>query len=467
MSLEKSVNDLIDEIKKNGQNRKNYIEMRENEILQNFDYIQELKTKNFFKLPLINIFSIISNYDFSNQGTNQFSFLNFIISNILKEHSKEYGILYLLKHIHFSSLESNNEKLTIEEIINLLTLFQNVELFQQLSSKNYEKETHSIKDYSYEIEQKDKFISELQTNLEEYKLKYLTVRYPPITEKPKDYESDFFEACRDGKLSSVRYLIENEGVDINRYFCPLNFACEYGHFDIVKYLIEKANVNKEEHDNHKNKETPLCRSCESGNLSLVKYLIEDAKVDLTKYSNMKISPLHCACDSGHLPIVKYLIETVGFNPNGNKGQICSPLECALSSGYIPIFKYLIERCKVDPNQKNDKGESPLFTAISTNRFNIVKYLIEQVKVNIDITILTSGQNALHVYIVLHENIKMIKYFIEQVGININIQDSNGNTLLHVAYDNNRKEIAEYLILQGIDQTIKNSLGELAISLKRE
>ena len=214
MSLERSVNDLIDEINENGQSRKDFIEMKENEILKNFDQIQELKTKNFFKLPIINIFSIISNYDFSNHGTNQFSFLNYIISNIYEEHSKENGILYLLKHIHFSSSESEND-LTVEEIINLLNLFQNVDLFQQLSSKKYEKETLPIKDFSFEIEQKNKTSSELQTNLEEYKLKYLELQYPLILEKPKDYESDIFKACEKGKLSSVRYLIENEGVNKN------------------------------------------------------------------------------------------------------------------------------------------------------------------------------------------------------------------------------------------------------------
>ena len=39
MSLERSVNDLIDEINKNGQSRKDFIQMKENEIVKNFDQI--------------------------------------------------------------------------------------------------------------------------------------------------------------------------------------------------------------------------------------------------------------------------------------------------------------------------------------------------------------------------------------------------------------------------------------------
>ena len=395
MSLERSVNDLIDEIKKNGQNRKVFIEMKENEILKNFDQIQELQTKNFFKLPIINIFSIISKYDFSNQGSNQFPFLNLIISNIFEEHPKEKEFLYLLKHIHFSSPESDNENLTLEEIINLLTLFKNVDLFQQLSIKFYEKETQLDFDFSYEIEHRDKIISELQANIEAYKIKYLTARYPPITEKPKDLECDIFKACKNGKLSSIRYLIEIEGIDKNikvphdnimflKDYQPIHIACKNGHLDIVEYLIKKANVDVETHgcyeetalmtacfyghldivkylieEAHANKEahdilnrTPLGRSCESGNLLLVQYLIEDAKVDITKYSNVERSPLHAACENGHLPIVKYLIEIVGFNPNGNIGQDFSPLEKGRNHGRPSIVQYLIETCKVDPNQKN-------------------------------------------------------------------------------------------------------------------
>ena len=62
---------------------------------------------------------------------------------------------------------------------------------------------------------------------------------------------------------------------------------------------------------------------------------------------------------------------------------------------------------------------------------------------------------------------MVQYFIEQVGININIQDSKGNTLLHVAYFCNRDKMAEYLISQGIDQKLKNNSGKLALSYKTE
>ena len=505
-SLERSVNDLIEEIKENGQNRKEFIESKENEILKKIDQIGELKTKNFFKLPIKNIFSIISKYDFCLQGDDQFSFLNFIISNIHEEHSKEDEILFLLKHIHFSSSKNQNEYLNIGEIIDLLKLFKNVDLFQQLSTKYHENEQLLSIDYSHEMKKRDKTISKLQEYLKEYKSKYVTYRYQPLTEQPFRYQPDIFDCCRCGKLDSVRYIIENEGGDKNRQdsngYQPIHWACKFGSLNIVEYLIEKANVDVEAcnswgttplisafengnldivkylieqaHANTEvtfgmnNSETILTQSCSKGDLLFVKYLIEDAEVDITKYSKMLFNPLNEACRWGHLPVAQYLIEKIGFNPNGNKFLVMSPLQVACCCNSLSIVQYLIEKCKVDPNQNNCNGESPLFIAVKFNNLEIVKYLIEKINVNIDLTNF-NGENAIHKSIgkynpYFEEYNETLKYCIEQIGININTQDAKGNTLLHIAYEKENPKIAEYLIQQGIDQTLKNNDGKLAISL---
>ena len=40
--------------------------------------------------------------------------------------------------------------------------------------------------------------------------------FEPITEKPENFEPDIFIAAKEGKLSSIQYLIEKEGIDINK-----------------------------------------------------------------------------------------------------------------------------------------------------------------------------------------------------------------------------------------------------------
>ena len=490
-SFDETIKQLIDEINKvnEGEQKENsneFIKQKENEILKKFDQIKNSKT--FFTLPLNIILSIVSKYDFSDYDDDCFEFIKFIVEKTIEQHSDEREIQFLINSLH-----NIDGILDFSEIVEILSLIPNCDLFKQLHKSYEENEKSPEIDYEYELSQKDKKIEELQ--------KLLTLQYPQFSSRPENFIPDIFDACSKGHLPSIQYLIENEGIDKNisqdgiklihvasgkgfleivqylilkagvdpetcdnTQMTPLHYACDNAHIEVIKFLIEIVHANKEAEDdlNH----TPLILSCQKGKLEVVQYLIEEAHVDIQKYSNIGKTPLHRACDNGHLPIVQYLIERVGFNSNGNEGQNFSPIECGCIWGHLPIVQYLIEKCKVDPNQKNNKGESPLFTAISRNKFNIVQYLIEKVKVNIDITN-NSGENALHKYIEYASSIEMIQYFIEKIEIDINIQDSKGNTLLHVAYDNYRNEIAEYLISRGIDQTLKNKSEQLAISLKKE
>ena len=100
-------------------------------------------------------------------------------------------------------------------------------------------------------------------------------------------QSDIFRAVSKGKLSSVQYLIEKKGIDVNKKAekdygdgtiiiiykgdTALHVACQNIHLQIVQYLIEKGS-NIEAKD--KNDETPLHIACFVGNLSVVQYLIE-------------------------------------------------------------------------------------------------------------------------------------------------------------------------------------------------
>ena len=65
-------------------------------------------------------------------------------------------------------------------------------------------------DTDYLIEQKEKEIEKLKQEL--------TKRgwFEPIIKKPVIFEPDIFIAAKEGKLSSVQYLIEKEGIDVNK-----------------------------------------------------------------------------------------------------------------------------------------------------------------------------------------------------------------------------------------------------------
>ena len=144
--------------------------------------------------------------------------------------------------------------------------------------------------------------------------------FPPITEKPKDFESDVFVACEKGKLDSVRYHFEvlhaaKEATCTRskagklgsvRNLTALHIAVIYNQLNIVRYLCEVQKVNTEAKDDYDR--TPLNHAISNNHLEIVKYLCEDAHADKETQNQFSARPLHIACLYGYLPIVKYLIE---------------------------------------------------------------------------------------------------------------------------------------------------------------
>jgi ankyrin repeat protein len=67
-----------------------------------------------------------------------------------------------------------------------------------------------------------------------------------LAAKPDDFESDIHKAASEGKLSSVKYLIEQSHISSetkNEYgYTPLISASQFGHLDVVKYLVEQCHA---------------------------------------------------------------------------------------------------------------------------------------------------------------------------------------------------------------------------------
>ena len=74
-----------------------------------------------------------------------------------------------------------------------------------------------------------------------------------VTQKPSDFEPDICKAAEEGKLSSVQYLFEIEGINVETNdsygWTPLHYVSSNGHFDIVQYLVEECHCNVEAKDN--------------------------------------------------------------------------------------------------------------------------------------------------------------------------------------------------------------------------
>ncbi|EAY10062.1 hypothetical protein TVAG_329490 [Trichomonas vaginalis G3] len=92
----------------------------------------------------------------------------------------------------------------------------------------------------------------------------------------------------------------------------LMYACKYGHFDIVKELLEKGmNVNERVEKHPHVFISPLMMCCKRGNLEIAKYLVEKGAncndMCSTKKRFLYYTPLSLSVQSKNLDLVKYLI----------------------------------------------------------------------------------------------------------------------------------------------------------------
>jgi len=91
--------------------------------------------------------------------------------------------------------------------------------------------------------------------------------------QPTDFVNNLFEASKDGKLSSVIYLVSN-GTNVNSkdYYCnktPLYYAADNGHLSVVEYLLHQGSDFRDKIGG----ESYLHWAAEKGHLSVVEYLV--------------------------------------------------------------------------------------------------------------------------------------------------------------------------------------------------
>ena len=112
---------------------------------------------------------------------------------------------------------------------------------------------------------------------------------------PTEYALNY--ACEFGKLEIVKYLCSNNEIEsFNEY--AIQLAAMEGHSEIVKYLCEAGMDFRFENN------APFRWSARNGHYNVVKYLCE-ASADLHSFSD---NAVHWASKNGHFEVTKYLIE---------------------------------------------------------------------------------------------------------------------------------------------------------------
>ena len=348
--IDKFVNNIIEELK--GNNDKEQIKMNEQQISKNIE-----KTKDsdiFFQLPLNIIFSIISDADLSIIPDCSAFIQNFIRKTYLNHKGEEEMVFLLLEKI-----KVENCPLTLDECVSIIKEFTNSQICS-LFTKLYQESQQEVEfDYNYEINQQKDRIDELTDTL-------------------CDIETDIVKAVNEGKLNSVKYLIEKKGIDPNldtgKYGSLLILACRSERLNIVQYLIEKAHADY--HTKRWHKYTLIQTAAKFRCEDIIKYLIKTCPdLDVNEVTESEyFTPLHLACSNGSLPIVKTLIEEGHaelIRTNHNYTYNKFPTEIAVEKGKLDIIKYFVETAKLS---LESFGVNLLELAIKCNQYDIADYL---------------------------------------------------------------------------------------------
>lgn len=246
-------------------------------------------------------------------------------------------------------------------------------------------------------------------------------------------------ACEYGHLDVIETLLQAK-VDVNcfdgKHDSPLLVAAELGNNFVAEILLKYgADCNKFE----KGSRSPLAITSELGHQSVLETLLKhNARCSIM--IDEAVSPLHEACGNGHLGIVKCLLKQVNINLRDWQGR--TPIFVASQYGHKYVVELLLTN-HVDVNipEMNDH-KYPIHIASETGHYCVVKMLIEH---GADVNVKDRySQTSLHLACTMgHSNVVML-LISNRADCNIRECDE-GNTPLHIAYDNYNQKIIAMLL----------------------
>ncbi|KAF1315574.1 Tkl protein kinase, partial [Globisporangium splendens] len=241
-----------------------------------------------------------------------------------------------------------------------------------------------------------------------------------------------------GSIETAQMLLDG-GADINTHdektaTTPLHRAAIRGDLQMVTLLVSRgADVGSETIDGA----TPLCAAAEFGHAEVLKYLLA---VD-PNWREHRSSPIHTAAVNGHLEILDYLVSEEGLEVDVTNEFGVTPLCAAVLKGNLSIMEYLISNgADVNFKMAEDRDFTYLHFAAENGDEEATRMLIEN---NADIDAQDSfGYTPLHIAAV-HGAVPVIDALMEN-GVDLYAEGHDGLTATYVAAASGQLRVLHYL-----------------------
>ena len=188
-----------------------------------------------------------------------------------------------------------------------------------------------------------------------------------------------FVACRAGHEGVARRLVEAGADATVKDLCGQNVlhaACKSGHLGLVQFVLHLGLLDVDELDN--GSDTPLIVACNAGHLDVVKLLVEGAGAGagcaLDRNGGAWVRGLVEAATEGHVGVVQELLR-MGVAVDGVDGVRNTALCRASWKGYLETVKVLLYQGNADVDKKGFMGRTPLYWACMGGMEDVVKVLL--------------------------------------------------------------------------------------------
>ncbi|XP_055954300.1 uncharacterized protein LOC126808841 isoform X2 [Patella vulgata] len=301
------------------------------------------------------------------------------------------------------------------------------------------------------------------------------------------------ESCRNGTIETVKFLINEVGLNINdrniNGQTPATYCCfsKINPVEKLKFLsLKGANLGAVDNNNC----SLLQISCSQGIIETVKYLVNEIGLCVNHKDINGMTPAMYSAVSNINPLDKLtFLSLKGANLDIVNNNNCSLLHLSCSHGIIETVKYLVNEIKLNVNHKDVNGCTPAMDCTASNINPVDKLKFLSLKgANLDVV---NNNNCSLLQISCGQGIiETVKYLVNEIELNVNHKDVNGVTpamdctvsninpvdklkFLSLkganldVVDNNNCSLLQISCSQGIIETVKYLVNEIELNVNHK